>query len=168
MKKMDSYGLKMCSLQAQIFEQSHKAVPCGSKIFMRRFMYSKVARRMDKDGFLYDAISTSDVLDEIDGEYGKSDYGREKYDEDVLYWIGYLYRYWAYTRQVPSKQIYHIVKPNELQKLYLPYHSLDVDVAIERILESKGRTEEEEFKRAVEIMRQVRARRNTANPKDEK
>ncbi|MCR4674652.1 MAG: antitoxin [Lachnospiraceae bacterium] len=163
MRKIDNYGRKMCSLQAKVFAQSKEEVSCSSRIFLRRFMYSYVAKRMDKDGFLFGSDSSSDILIEIEDEFGTSDYGREKFDEEELYWIGYVYRYWAYTREIPSKQIYHIIKPEELRTFYLPYHSLDTEVVVERILEAKGRTEEEEFHRAVEIMRQVRAKRAEKN-----
>ena len=49
-----------------------------------------------------------------------------------------LYRYFSYTYNKSSKQVYKIVKPKELRKLYPAYHTLGVDQAIERILEAKG------------------------------
>ena len=50
------------------------------------------------------------------------------------------------------------MKPEELEKLYFPYHSLDPEQAIERIMEAKGLKEEDEIARGVEIMRRVRAK----------
>ena len=38
-------------------------------------------------------------IEEINIEFGESSYGKEKYSEDELYWMGYLYRYWSYTHQ---------------------------------------------------------------------
>lgn len=54
----------------------------------------------------------------------------ERYSANELYWIGYLYRYWAYTRECGSKSVYKIIKPGDLKKLYFPYHSLDPAQAI--------------------------------------
>lgn len=53
-------------------------------------------RRMDKDGFLFDAIDVTDALREIEYQFGTSDYGTVKFGEEELYWMGYIYRYWSY------------------------------------------------------------------------
>ena len=74
----------------------------------------------------------------IEEEYGASTYGSVKYNLNELYWIGYLYRYFSYTYNMSSIQVYKIVKPKELRGLYLPYHTLDPSQAIERILGSKN------------------------------
>ena len=74
-----------------------------------------------------------------------------------MYWIGYVYRYYSYTYEMSSAQVYRIVKPKELRDVYLPYHTLDPSQAIERILEVKGLpiTEEEELKRQYEIIKRI-------------
>ena len=94
----------------------------------------------------------------IEEEYGASKYGSVKYNLNELYWIGYLYRYFSYTYNMSSIQVYKIVKPKELRGLYLPYHTLDPSQAIERILEAKGYpiNEEEELKRQYEIFCRIR------------
>ena len=120
---------------------------------MRRFMNSKVARRMDSGDFLFESCDTNQIIEEINIEFGRSSYGEEKYSEAELYWMGYLYRYWSYTHQKNSKQIYKLMKPKELRTLYYPYHSLDPAQAIERILEAKGIDEEDFTARGVKIMR---------------
>ena len=38
-----------------------------------------------------------------------------------IYWIGYLYRYFAFIYELSSVQVYKIVKPKELRCLFLPY-----------------------------------------------
>ena len=159
MRKMDSYGLKLCKFQAELFKQAKEKAECSSKIFIRRFMLSDLAKRMDKEGFLFDAITVPDALQEIEMQFGVSEYGQVKFGKEELYWMGYIYRYWAYISGKGSKQLYKIVKPEELRKLYFPYHSLDSEQAIERIKESKGIVEEDEIKRGVEILKRIRARK---------
>ena len=83
-------------------------------------------------------IQAKDILNMIEEEYGASTYGSVKYNLNELYWIGYLYRYFSYTYNMSSIQVYKIVKPKELRGLYLPYHTLDPSQAIERILGSKN------------------------------
>ena len=155
MKKMDEIGLKLCKIQGEIFAASETQTDCSSLIFMRRFMNSQLARRMDLGGFLFEACDVSRAIEEINEEFGESAYGKEKYSEEELYWIGYLYRYWAYTYQKTSKQLYRMTKPKELRELYYPYHSLDPAQAIERILEAKGLDEQDLTARGVKILREL-------------
>lgn len=103
------------------------------------------------------------IFEEIDEAFGASSYGKEKYAESELYWIGYLYRHWSYTYQKISKQVYRLIKPKELRGLYYPYHSLDPAQAIERILEAKGACEEDFIERGVKILREIMKRENRQN-----
>lgn len=155
MRKIDEIGLKLCKMQAEVFSASASETNCSSPIFMRRFMNSRVAQRMDSDGFLFEACDVNQIFQEIETEFGESSYGKEKYSEAELYWIGYIYRYWSYTYQKTSKQIYKFIKPKELRGLYYPYHSLDPSQAIERILEAKGVNENDLTAKGVRIMRAV-------------
>lgn len=162
MRIFDDYGLKMCAFQGNLFEKSLTAVNCSSPVFLRRFMYSKAAERMDKPGFLYEACGIGDVFREIEDEFGESSYGQIRYGQEELYWMGYLYRYWSYTKERSSKAIYRMVKPGELRKLYYPYHSLDPAQAVERIMEAKGLTEPDDIQRGVEILRRIRMQNKVA------
>lgn len=161
MKKIDSLGLKMCSYQAALFEASVNKTQCSSAIFIRRFMNSALAKRMDNVGFLFDSTDTADAINEVEAQYGPSSYGVEKYSIEEMHWIGYIYRYWAYTGEKPSREICRLAKPGELRKLYFPYHSLDPAQAIERIIEQTGPGQEHDpgdIAAGVEIMRRVRGR----------
>ena len=156
MKKMDSYGLKMCAFQAKLFEKSISKLDCSSKVFIRRFMNSELASRMDSDGFYYEATSIEDAFDEIEQQYGNTQFGKQKYGTEEMHWIGYIYRYWAYTYEKNSRQLFKYIKPDKLRDLYFPYHSLDPAQAIERILEAEEIGEKNQIERGVEIMRQIR------------
>ena len=163
MRKIDSLGLKLCSFQAQLFEKSISKCECSSRIFARRFLNSDLAKRMDNDGFLFESLAITDALDEINKQYGESTYGKEKYTTEEMHWIGYIYRYWSYSYELTSKQIYKIVKPELMKKLYFPYHSLDPQQAIERILEGAGIkivNEEDAISRGVEILRKIKNKYN--------
>lgn len=155
MRRIDEIGLKLCKMQADVFSASVNVTNCSSPIFLRRFMNSQVAQRMDIGGFLFEACDVNQIFEEIDIEFGESSYGKEKYSEAELYWMGYVYRYWAYTYQKTSKQIYKFIKPKELRSLYYPYHSLDPSQAIERILEARGVDDKNLTARGVKIMRNI-------------
>lgn len=159
MKNLDDYGMRMCRYQAELFARSREDVSCSSPVFLRRFMYSDLARRMDGDGFLMEAVDKEDAFGEIEQEFGESSYGKIKFNREELYWIGYIYRYWCYVHEITSKRVYRIIKPDELKALYYPYHSLDPAQAIERIMEAKQIREEDYTERGVKILRELRKKK---------
>lgn len=110
MKKISKDGLLLCKLQAEAFEKSTEKMDTSSEIFIRRFMKSKIAKKFDDESILERNIQANDILDFINEEYGVSKYGSVKYTRNEIYWIGYLYRYFAYTYEMTSTQVYKIVK----------------------------------------------------------
>ncbi len=171
MKKINKDGVLLCELQASAFENSIDRMDSSSEIFIRRFMRSEIARRLDDGSILESNLQANDILALVDEEYGVTDYGTVKYTHDEMYWIGYIYRYFAFSYELTSSQVYKIVKPKELRDLFLPYHTLDPSQAIERILEAKGMFTDEtlELKRQYEIFRRIRTGKiseSTHDPQD--
>ncbi len=158
MRKITNDGLLLCKIQAETFEKSIDKMDTSSEIFVRRFMRSSIVKQLDNEAILATNLQANDILDFINEEYGVSNYGSVKYSKDEMYWIGYIYRYFAYTYEWTSSRIYKNVKPKELRSVYLPYHTLDPAQAIERILEAKGlpTNEEEELQRQYAIFRRIR------------
>lgn len=159
MKKIDEFGLGLCKAQAKLFVDSLSYVKCSSPVFLRRFMNSLVAKRMDEGSFLFESSTSESIFTEIEEEFGEIEYGKNKFSDNEMYWMGYLYRYWCYTFEKTSKQVYQIIKPTELRELYYPYHSLDCQAAIERILEAKGVSSEDYTVRGVEILRNLQTQK---------
>lgn len=158
MKKMDKDGMLLCELQAKTFELSLKLTETSSEIFIRRFMNSDVVKMLDNTSILETNLQPQDIIESIQEQYGVSHYGSVKYTENEMYWIGYLYRFFAYTYELQSRKVYKIVKSKELRGLFLPYHTLDPAQAVERILEAKGLCfdEESELRRQYEIYKRIR------------
>ena len=158
MKKISKDGLLLCELQAETFENSIDKIESSSEIFIRRFMKSEIAKRFDNESVLESNIQANDVLELVIEQYGASDYGSVKYTRNEIYWIGYIYRYFAFTYELTSARVYKIVKPKELRGVFLPYHTMDPAHAVERILGAKGilMDENEELNRQYEIFKRIR------------
>ena len=158
MRKISKEGLLLCKLQAEAFENSIDKMDTSSEIFIRRFMKSEIAKRLDNESVLASNIQANDILELINEEYGISNYGSVKYTRNEIYWIGYIYRYFVSTYEMSSAQVYKIVKPKELRGLFLPYHTMDPAQAIERILEAKEMLvdEDAELRRQYEIFKRIR------------
>ena len=162
MKQMDRDGLLLCELQAKTFESSIDFILTSSEIFIRRFMNSRIVKTIDNGAVLQTNMQSKDILESVEEQYGSSKYGSVKYTHNEMYWIGYLYRYFSYSYGISSLQAYKIVKPKELRGLFLPYHTMSPEQAIERILEAKNMLfdDEVELKRQYEIFRRIRNNKN--------
>ena len=157
MKKMDSDGILLCELQGAAFELSLEKVETSSLIFIRRFMNSEVVKLLDNGSILQTNLQPQDIIEYIEDEYQELKYGKDKYTNNEMYWIGYLYRYFSYTYELSSYRVYKMVKPKELRNLYLPYHTLSVEQAIERILEAKNiQLEVDDIHKQLEIYKKIR------------
>lgn len=158
MKAIDRDGKRLCELQAELFERSVSALGMGSEVFVRRYMNSRIATELDSGAFLDGGMEIEGIFDDLDRQYGPSSYGSRKYHRDVMYWVGYLYRFFCYCYETSSKQAYKMLPLKFVASTYEPYHSLDVSQAIERLLESKGISfsEEATSKRGVELLRSLR------------
>jgi len=137
MRQIDDMGYKLCNYQADLFEHSATQTDCSSLVFVKQFMSSNIASRMDEISFLFEAIDVPQCLDELAKEK-KLSQGSEKYPSYILSWIGYIYRYIAYTREISSRVLFTIVNTKDLYAVYEAYHSLDPEEATIRILESAG------------------------------
>jgi len=136
-RMIDDRGLSLCRFQALLFEQSIGKIDSSSSYFIKCFMNSPVAAQIDKDSFVFEAENTESIFEKLNTEY-RFGRGNAKYTSDSLFWIGYVYRYWCYTYQISSKAVYRTIRADEMNSLYLPYHTMDPTAAIRRILEAKS------------------------------
>ena len=155
---MKDIELKLCDIQGRLFELSADA-GYDSACFARVFMYSRTAKELDEKYNRMQWAGEEYLLEEIAANAGKKlKKSDEIFSKNVLYWIGYIYRFFSYTYEFQSTRVYKIVKPKELRGLFLPYHTLDPAQAIERILEAKGLCfdEESQLHRQYEIYKRIR------------
>ena len=160
MRAIDREGKRLCEFQGALFEKTVSNLEMSSEIFVRRYMNSEIVHELDSGSFLEGNMGIEDIYEEIDRQYGPSSYGSRKYHRDVMYWAGYLYRYFCYCYDVSSKQAYKLLPFKYIASSYESYHTLDISQAIERLLESKGISfsEEETNRRGVTILRSIRRR----------
>ena len=157
MKPLDSNDLALCRMQGRFFEASADVAACSSAVFVRRFMNSQLACRMDSRAFLFESSTLDQMFEELDQEFGVSHYGTTRFASDELYWMGYLYRYWVCAFGMRSAEVFKLVGGRELRELFAPYHSLDPKQAIRRIAEAKGIILEGDANElAVDALRQIR------------
>lgn len=84
-----------------------------------------IVRRWHADKYLLDELKDEKALDR-EGE---------KYSPEVLYWIGYLYRYWACARGERGRKIYRQAPAKTMRRNYMAFHTFDPEVAIDDLIE---------------------------------
>lgn len=136
---LDVYELTLCDMQGKLFEAS-AAEGFASKRFIETFMLSQSAADLDKtfnhmqwagQGYILDRLK-----DQNADELVKS---AELYDNETLYWAGFLYRYWHFYTGESSKEIYKQAPSSVMQSMYLMYHTMSPEMAIDRLKETYAR-----------------------------
>lgn len=146
---MDRIQLKLCDIQGRLFERS---TAYASEGFIRDFMYSELAEHLDSPYNKLQWMGEEYLLDELNDEKKLSQVG-EKYSPEVLYWIGYLYRYWASSRKEKSRKIYRIAPAKTMKRNFMAFHTFDPDIAIDDLIEiHKQKKESSRLKRSQEAV----------------
>ena len=125
--------IRMCEIQANIFSNAIDDFTCGSKLFVFRFMNSKLAKQLDNPNFLslYTSMNYKDMLlKEYPGLNQKCGY---KINEPIMHWIGYIYRAISLLLNISSKHLLKQLPFSEMVFLYKVHHTYGVEYCVNRI-----------------------------------
>lgn len=132
----DGLQSALSDMQGQLFELSVKK-GLDSEAFIKAFMLSDIARDLDSKfnhmQWAGKEYIMERILDELKDELTT---GGEIYDTETMYWAGYVYRRWHYYTGENSKEIYKQAPAKTMLITYFPYHTLSVEMAIDRLKES--------------------------------
>ena len=130
---MNELQLKMCDIQGRLFELSG-AKGYDSAPFIKAFMTSDVAKGLDSKFNRMQWAGEEYLLAEI-ADTAELTKGGTVYDKEVLYWAGYLYRFWHFATGEDSKDIYRQAPAETMSRNWLIFHTLAPEVAIEDLKE---------------------------------
>lgn len=132
---MDGLQLKLCDIQGRLFELSVER-KYGSLEFVKAFMMSDTAKALDSRYNRMQWAGEEYLLEEIVEEAGEENLKRgEVFSKEVLYWMGYIYRYWHYYTGEESRKIYKQASGKTMNRNYLMFHTMDPVLAIEDLKE---------------------------------
>ena len=120
---MTSIDLQLCDIQGRLFKLSVRR-GISSTEFVKVFMKSATAKALDSSynrmQWAGEEYLLEDVIDEAADRFKKPG---EVYSEELIYWIGYIYRYWHYVTGESSKEIIKLapvkVMKQNYERLYL-------------------------------------------------
>ena len=155
MRKFDHSGLLLAEYQGKLFEKSSE-LNCSSAVFIRRFIHSDLLKKLDANDPAAVSLDVNEGINDILYQFGESNYGKNKFSQSALFWIGYIYRYIAYTREESTKFIFKLFDYRQLNDLYLPYHTQDPEWCVQNLLEINNLDEDvfDKNERLKKIMRE--------------
>ena len=141
MREFDHNGLLLAEYQAKLFEKSYE-LPCSSAVFLRRFQHSNLLKRLDANNAALLSPNVMDGIDDITEQFGPTESGKVRFSKDALFWMGYMYRYIAYTRDNSTPFIMRLFPYKQLNELFYTYHTQDPEWCVRSLLELHGLTED--------------------------
>lgn len=128
---MISIEQQLCDIQGRLFKLSAQR-GISSTEFIKVFMKSVTAKALDSTYNRMQWAGEEYLLEEVIDEAGvRFDKPGEIYSEDVIYWIGYIYRYWHYVTNESSKEIYKRVPVKVMRQNYEKLYMMTSEEVIE-------------------------------------
>lgn len=127
--------LKLCDIQGRLFKLSTWR-GINSAEFIKVFMKSATAKALDSTCNRMQWAGEEYLLEEVIDEAGdRFEKPGEVYTEELIYWIGYIYRYWHYVTGESSKEIYRQAPVKVVKQNYVRLYMLTPEEVIERLKE---------------------------------
>ena len=131
-----SLQLTLCDTQGKLFELSGDR-GYDSEAFIKAFMTTDISKDMDKDFHHVQWAGKEYIMSRMEDENPDAiDSNGIVFDNETLYWTGYIYRYWNIYTGESSKDIYKQAPAKTMQTVYLMYHTMSPELAIDRLKES--------------------------------
>lgn len=125
---------QLCDIQGRLFELA-LTTGLDCPLFIESFMKSKTAAALDD---VYDRLQWAGeeyILDELNDEVKGLKKAGTMYSSEIMYWIGYTYRYWHYYTGEYSHEIYKMADAKTMSECWLGFHTLDVEMAVDDLKE---------------------------------
>ena len=129
--------LQLCDIQGRLFKLS-VGRGINSAEFIKVFMKSATAKALDSTYNRMQWAGEEYLLEEVVDESGnRFEKSGEVYSEELIYWIGYIYRYRHYVTGESSKEIYKqapvkVMKQN-YERLYMMTPEEVIEILKEKI-----------------------------------
>ena len=130
---MTSIELQLCDIQGRLFKLSAQR-GINSAEFIKVFMKSSTAKALDSTYNRMQWAGEEYLLEEVIDEAGdRFDKPGEVYTEELIYWIGYIYRYWHCVTGEFSKEIYKQAPVKVMKQNYRRLYMTTSEEVIEQI-----------------------------------
>ena len=133
---MTSIELQLCDIQGRLFKLSAQR-GINSAEFIKVFMKSATAKALDSTynrmQWAGEEYLLEEVIDEAGDRFKKPG---AVYTEDLIYWMGYIYRYWHYVTGESSKEIIKLAPVKVMKQNYEWLYMMTPEEVIEILKEN--------------------------------
>lgn len=132
---MDALQLKLCDIQGRLFELFAEA-NYDAESLVKAFMDGEIAKNLDSEYNRMQWAGEEYLLEELIATCkDKLSPKKESISKDVMFWMGYVYRYWHFYTGEESVKIYKQAPFETMNINYLMFHTMDVEIAIDDLKE---------------------------------
>ena len=128
--------IQLCDIQGRLFKLSARR-EISSAEFVKVFMKSATAKAVDSTynrmQWAGEEYLLEEVIDEARDRFEKMG---EVYSGELIYWIGYIYRYWHYVTGESSKEIYKQAPVKVMKQNYARLYMMTPEKVIEVLKEN--------------------------------
>ena len=133
---MTSIELQLCDIQGRLFKLSAQR-GINSAEFIKVFMKSATAKALDSTYNRMQWAGEEYLLEEVIDEAGdRFEKPGEVYAEELIYWIGYIYRYWHYVAGESRKEIIKLAPVKVMRQNYERLYMITPEEVIEILNEN--------------------------------
>lgn len=125
--RKDRIDLCLADMQGRLFENSRK-YKFDSEIFMNSDIAKDLGSKISIKKLADDKIIMKKFLESSKKKLNTIGHS---FDEEILYWIGYVYRYWNILTGESSKDIYKKAPVRLKEEKYDEYHLVDIEDVID-------------------------------------
>ena len=127
---MTSIELQLCDIQGRLFKLSARR-GISSAECIKVFMKSATAKALDSTYNRMQWAGEEYLLEEVIDEAGdRFEMLGEVYEEELIYWMGYIYRYWHYITGEFSKEIYKQASVKVMKQNYARLYMMTLEEVI--------------------------------------
>ena len=133
---LSNIEIQLCDIQGRLFRLSVRR-GISSAEFIKVFMKSATAKALDSTynrmQWAGEEYLLEEVIDEAGDRFNKPG---EIYAEELIYWIGYIYRYWHYVTGESSKEIIKLAPVKVMKQNYKRLYMMTPEEVIEILKEN--------------------------------
>lgn len=133
---MTSIELQLCDIQGRLFKLSARRGISSAefiKVFMKSVTAKALASSYNRMQWAGEEYLLEEVIDEAGDRFEKPG---EVYPEELIYWLGYIYRYWHYVTGEASKEIYKQASIKVMKQKYARLYMMTPEEVTEILKEN--------------------------------
>lgn len=132
---MNALQLKLCDIQGRLFEL-FADTEYDEESLAKAFMCGEIAQNLDSEYNRMQWAGEEYLLEELIATCrDKLAPKHAAYDKEVLFWAGYVYRYWHFYTAEDSAKIYKQATLRTMSTNYLMFHTFDPSLAVDDLKE---------------------------------